>query len=430
MLPHDHEAERAVLGALLLDNNRMAEVGALLSGADFYQPGHGRIFEAIRTLVNEGRPADELTVIELARDRSPDAMQYLASLTEQVPTAANASSYAKIVRERSTQRKLINIGHDLQTLAQTESSGEAIERTTKRLFELHRGQQERRVVKAKDAAREAMKRIEAAYKNPGAITGAVSGLTELDEMLSGFQDGDLVVLGARPSMGKSALALNFVLGAAMKQKKRGLIFALEMSAVSLATRAIAELGRVSMTRMKRGGLTESDFARIARGANDFASSDVVIDETSMASIADVRSVCRQVAMDGGLGLVVVDYLQLMHAPGIDSREQQISSISRGLKQLAGELKVPILALSQLNRGLEQRKDKRPIMSDLRESGAIEQDADVIMFLYRDEVYEPETEDRGIAEIIVGKQRNGPTGTVKARFDPDIQKFDNLDSRHG
>lgn len=423
MLPHDPAAERAVLGALLLDNGKLATIAALVSSADFYLAGHGRIFEAIRELVGNGGPADEVTIAGLSND--PGALAYLTQLSEETPTAANVVSYAKIVRDKSIARRLIAIGHDLQTAAHTESPKDAIEQASKRLFDLSRSHQDRRIVHAIDVAREAMRQIESLHKNPDSQIGVRTGFTALDEVLGGFQPGDLVVLAARPAMGKTALALNLLEGSALRHKKRGLLFELEMSSSQLALRAIASTGRVSLQRIKRGTIGDGDFARIARGANDFAGTRMVIDETPTATLADVRSVARQVAMEGGLDLVVIDYLQLMSSErDRDSREREVSEISRGLKQIAKELNVPVLALSQLNRKLEERSNKRPIMSDLRESGAIEQDADVIMFLYRDEVYDETSEDRGIAEVIVAKQRNGPTDTVRLKFDLDLQRFDN------
>jgi replicative DNA helicase len=377
-------------------------------------------------LLNDGAPADELTVADAMGDTS--ATQYLVSLSECTPTAENAATYARIVRDKSLARKLVAIGHDLQTLAHTEAPKEAIEQTTRRLFELSRGSQDRRIVHAIDAARDAMKRIEHAYRNPNEITGVRTGFVLLDEMLGGLQSGDLIIIAGRPAMGKTCFVLNLLEGAAARFGKRALLFELEMSAPQLSMRAISSSGRVSLQRMKRGALGESDFARLARGSAQFAQSRLVIDETSTAALADIRSVATQVKMDGGLDLIGIDYLQLMDGNG-DNREQQIASISRGLKQIAKDLGVPVVALSQLNRKLEERKDKRPMTSDLRESGAIEQDADVILFLYRDEVYNEDSEDKGIAEIIISKQRNGPTGTVKLRFDADTQRFDNLEGEH-
>lgn len=427
MLPHDHDAERAVLGGLMLDNGKMAVVGAIIAGADFYLGSHGRLFEAVRQLLADGEPADEITVAQRVKDTG--VSEYLQKLADETPTAANIASYARIVRDKSMARRLIAIGLDLQTLARTDVPKDVIEQTSRRLFELGRAQQDRRIVHAKDAARDAMKRIEHAYRNPEETTGIRTGFTDLDELLGGLQPADLIVIAARPSMGKTALVLNLLEGAAIRHGKRGLLFELEMSSAQLSLRAVACAGRVSLQRLKRGALGEADFVKLARGANDFGQSRLVIDETPTAGLADIRSVARQAMLDGGLDLIAIDYLQLMHGEkDSDNREQEVASISRGLKQIAKELGVPVIALSQLNRRLEERKDKRPMNSDLRESGAIEQDADVIVFLYRDEVYDEDTEAKGIAELIISKQRNGPTGTVKLRFDPDNQRFDNMDRR--
>jgi replicative DNA helicase len=428
MGPHDEEAERAVLGALLLDNSKLGLIENAVTGADFYRPGHARIFEAIRMLIAEGAPADEVTVAGKAQD--PGAMAYLVELSGNTPTAANITTYARTVREKSLSRKLMAIGHELQTLAQTEAPKAAIEHTSKRLYELSNAHQDRRIVTAIDAARMAMRRIERAMRNPEDVSGVRTGFVDLDELLGGYQAGDFIVIAARPAMGKTALVLNQLEGATVRYSKRAALFELEMSAEQLGMRGIAAAGRVSMQRLKRGALGETDFARLMRGVTDFGQSKLVIDETPTATLADIRTVCRRMKLDGGLDLIAIDYLQLLR-PEKDrhNRENEVAEISRGLKQIAKELGVPVIALSQLNRDVEKRADKRPMTADLRESGAIEQDADVIMFLYRDEVYDPDTEEKGIAEIIVAKQRNGPTGTVKLRFDPDLQRFDNLEGRH-
>ncbi len=774
-LPHDDDAERAVLGALMLDNGKMAAIGSVLTGADFYFPANGKLFDAIRALVADGKPADEVTVAEHAGDDA--ATEYLMNLASACPTAENIGSYARIVRDKALARRLIAFGHDVQVMAREDAPKAVIEAASRKLFELSRGQNERRIVHSNVAAREALKRIEHAYRHPDEVTGVRTGLTELDELLGGFQPADLIVLAARPSMGKAqpldakvltpagfvtmgeikrgdlvigadghaarvvgvypqgrkqvyrvtmtdgssteccaehlwvtqtrnerrtgvagsvkdtttiretlkiergtrinhhlptvapvslgargrtllhpwlvgillsdgdlsgatvslcnpephirerfaallpagdefgcddgvsvnvrkrhrgrdrsetslalahyglggsdsftkfipdaylyatvderiallrgildadgfvttsghsveystvserlkegvtflarslggivscanrtttysyngekrtgashwrlvlrfpgglvpvssskhlrswrgesqalgrgiesielsrevecqcimldsadhlyvtddfivthntALIMNVLEGAATRYEKLGLLFELEMSEAQLSMRAIASAGRVNLQRLKRGALGEADFARLARGAHEYGQSRLVIDETAETTLADIRSVARQVAVDGGLDLIAIDYLQLLSAErDRDNREREVAEFSRGLKKIAKELNVPIIALSQLNRQLEARKDKRPMPSDLRESGAIEQDADVILFLYRDEVYDEDTEAKGIAEVICAKQRNGPTGTVKLRFDRDTQRFDNLDRR--
>jgi replicative DNA helicase len=354
-------------------------------------------------------------------------LQALASLASSVPTAANVKYYADIVRKKSTLRKLIAAATGIVTSAfETTDPDGVVDEAERAVFEVCQTKARRGITPIGEVVTEAFKRIEKLAEEKSAITGVSTGLSDLDSITSGLQASDLVIVAGRPSMGKTSFALGMGLHASVNHAKTVAVFSLEMSKEQLVMRMLCSEGRIDSARMRGGFLTEDDWPKLARAAGRLSEAPIFIDDSASASVLEVRAKCRRLFAESGLGVVIIDYLQLMRgSPNAQSREQEISEISRGLKALAKELNVPVVALSQLNRSLEQRQEKRPVLSDLRESGAIEQDADVIMFIYRDEAYNPETPDKGIAEVIVGKQRNGPIGVVKAKFFHEYTRFENL-----
>ena len=431
-MPHNIEAEQSVLGGILLDNTSLSNVAELVKVDDFYRPAHGAVFEAILKLSEKNEPADDVTVTNALREAGKlelaGGVAAITALVERIPTAANILSYSKIVREKSIARRLITAATEIVTDGY-EDAGDIdamLDKAERTIFEINDSREKKGVTHAKDIVKEAFRRIEKLYERREAITGVPTGFDELDKMTAGLQPSDLLILAARPAVGKTALALSLGANTAIRHKKAVAVFSLEMSKEQLVMRLLCSEGRIDGTRMRGGMLTENDWPRLARAAGAISESPLFIDDSGALSVLELRAKCRRLAADKSLDLIIIDYLQLMQGPaGIDSREQQISAISRGLKGLAKELNVPIIALSQLNRGVESRQDKRPMTSDLRESGAIEQDADIIMFIYRDEVYNPETTEKGVAEIIIAKQRNGPTGTVKLKFFSEYTRYENL-----
>lgn len=428
--PQDVEAERSVLGAMLLNPEALTEVASTLSPDDFYRPSHAHIYEAVVNLFEKNQPIDELTVRaqlqEMGKLEAVGGSVYLAALTDSVPTAANVTYYAKIVKNRAVARHLIS--------AATKIAGEAYEGRTdieslldgaeSSIFEVTSSRDQRAFVPIKEVVKDAFKMIEKRYERKEAITGVPTGFIDFDNMTAGLQPADLIILAGRPSMGKTALALNMAQQAAVQYKVPVAVYSLEMSKESLVMRMLCAEGRIDAHRMRGGFLKDSDWPKLARAAGALAEAPMYIDDSGALTVMEMRAKSRRLKAEKGLGMIVVDYLQLMHGRA-ESREREISEISRGLKALAKELNVPVMALSQLNRSLESRTDKRPMLSDLRESGAIEQDADVICFVYRDEYYNPDTEAKGQAELIIGKQRNGPTGTVHLRFFNEHTRFENL-----
>jgi replicative DNA helicase len=430
--PQDLDAERSVLGAMLLEKEALNEVFQSLHPDDFYRSAHSRIFEAMMGLYERSEPVDEITLTAELRHlgflENVGGAAYVASLTERVPTAANVSHYSQIVRNHSISRKLI---HAATTIAGSGyepgvSIDALLDQAESKIFEITSSRTQQDFFPLKTVVKEAFKRIEKLYEQKSAVTGVPTGFTDLDKLTSGFQPGDLIVVAGRPSMGKTALALNIAQYAAQSAKVPSAVFSLEMGREQLVMRMLCCEARIDAQRMRGGFLKDTDWPKLAQAAGTLAEAPLYIDDTGALGIFEMRAKARRLQAEKGLGLIVIDYLQLMHGPAAkEGREREIADISRGLKALAKELSVPVMALSQLNRSLESRQDKRPMLSDLRESGAIEQDADVIAFVYRDEYYNEESPDKGIAEIILGKQRNGPTGTVRLAFINEHTRFANL-----
>ena len=430
-----------MLGGLLLDNGAADRIADFLSGDHFYSDAHRLLYNAIMQLIGDNKPADVVTVAEaLGSINKLDyvgGMSYLAALVENVPTAANIRRYAEIVHERAILRRLAAAGGEIAESAfhpLGRSVREILDQAETKVFEIAehgaRGQQGFQDIRP--LLTQVVERIEFLYNrdNPSDVTGIATGFTDLDRMTSGLQEGDLIVIAGRPSMGKTSLALNIAEHIALVLKMPVAIFSMEMGATQLAMRLMGSVGRLDQQKIRTGRLTNDDWERLSGALGKLNDAPIHIDETPAMNALEVRARSRRLARQygGKLGAIVVDYLQLMQAVSDgENRATEISEISRSMKALAKELKVPVLALSQLNRSLEQRPNKRPVMSDLRESGAIEQDADVILFIYRDEVYNPDTQEKGVAEIIIGKQRNGPIGMVRLAFLGENTRFENLAS---
>ncbi len=437
--PHSIEAEQAVLGGLLLVPESWDRVADRLIERDFYRRDHQMIFRAIGELQNKSMPPDAVTLGEWFEVQGIAELvggsRYILELANTTPSAANITAYADIVREKSVLRQLIDAGTEITGDAfQTEgrSTQEILEKAEQSVFRIAeagaRGRQG--FVPVRSAVKEAFQQLQQRYETRGSVTGLPTGFTDFDEMTAGLQPSDLIILAARPSMGKTALALNMAEYAALKTKKAVAVFSMEMSASQLAFRLISSLGRINQQHLRTGDLQDEEWPRVTSAITLLSEAKIFIDDTPALSPVELRSRARRLKREHDLGLIVIDYLQLMAVPGNqENRATEISEISRGLKALAKELNVPVVALSQLNRSLEQRADKRPMMSDLRESGAIEQDADVIVFIYRDDYYNKESPDKGLAEIIIGKQRNGPTGSVKLTFLGQYTKFENYASQN-
>ncbi len=434
--PHSIDAEQSVLGGLMLAPEALDRVADRLAEGDFYRKDHRLIWRAINELANKGMPCDAVTLGDWFESNGLVEMAggagYLIELANSTPSAANITAYAEIVREKSVMRQLIDAGTSITEdgyRPEGKSVQEVLENAEQRVFHIAesgaRGKKDS--VSMRDAVRDAFRLLSERYENRGQLTGISTGFADLDTLTSGLQPSDLVIVAARPSMGKTAFALNIAETAALHDKKPVAVFSMEMSASQLAFRLISSVGLVHQQRLRNGDLEEEDWPRVSNAIAILSDAKIFIDDTPSLSPVELRSRARRLHREhGGLGLIVVDYLQLMAVPGSkENRATEISEISRSLKGLAKELNVPVMALSQLNRSLEQRADKRPMMSDLRESGAIEQDADVIMFIYRDEYYNKESADKGIAEIIIGKQRNGPTDTCKLTFRGQYTKFSNF-----
>lgn len=437
--PHSLEAESSVLGGLLMDNAIWDRIGDLLHEGDFYRYEHRLVFAAIRDLLMNSRPADVITVLEhlqgQGREQEVGGLVYLNSLAQYVPSIGNVRRYAEIVRERSILRKLISASDEIAATAfhpEGRSVSTVLDEAEQKVLRI--GEESARMKQGAfslkdDLVGEFLERIESLSENPGDITGVPTGFYDLDKRTSGLQKGDLVVLAARPSMGKTALAINIAEHAAIEEGLPVLVFSMEMGAQQLTTRIFGSLGRINQQHLRTGQLLDEEWPRLLEVGEKISNSSVSlhIDESVGIGVGEIRSSARRLARSyGGLGLVVIDYLQLITVHSNENRATAIGEVSRGLKMLAKELECPVLVLSQLNRSVESRPDKRPMMSDLRESGAIEQDADVIMFIYRDEYYTKEDcKEPGVAEIIIAKQRNGPTGTVKLTFLKEFTKFESM-----
>ena len=432
--PHSVEAEQAVIGGLLLDNRAWEDIGDRVSESDFYRGDHRLLFNAIRSLEERSQPFDAVTLSEWLEKNGQleDAggMAYIGRLAKETPTAANIVAYADIVRERSVLRQLIAVGTDIAGSGfNTEGRGsrELVENAEKRIYEIAeqdmRGRGGFRDIK--ELLTKTVEEIDYLFQAEGNITGVPTGFDKFDESTTGLHAGELIIIAGRPSMGKTTFAMNIAENAAIGHKTPVAVFSMEMPGEQLAMRMISSLGRIDQHHVRTGQLTDEDWPRITSAVHMLSEAKLFIDDTPALSPSEVRARARRIKRKHGLGLVVLDYLQLMQVPGGgENRATEISEISRGLKAMAKELNVPVIALSQLNRSLEQRTDKRPIMSDLRESGAIEQDADLIVFIYRDEVYNDDSPDKGMAEIIIAKQRNGPIGKSVLTFLGKYTKFEN------
>jgi len=433
--PHSVEAEQSVLGGLMLDNRAWDQVVDRLRESDFYKYEHRLIFKAVGHLVEQSKPVDVLTISETLRERreldQAGGEVYLFELTNNTPSAANIVAYADIVRERSILRQLLAAANDIANdafHAQGRSVTELLDAAERRVFSIsEQGARNTGPVNIKDFLAKTMDRIDTLFHSNNPITGIPTGYHDLDEKTSGLQSSDLVIIAGRPSMGKTGLAMNIAEHVAIKSRMPVLIFSMEMPGEAIVMRLLSSLCRIDQLRIRTGKLADEDWPRISSTVSMLSDAPLFIDDTPALSPAEMRARARRIAKEHGqLGLIVVDYLQLMQVPGHnENRTAEISEISRSLKSLAKELKVPVVALSQLNRGLEQRADKRPVMSDLRESGAIEQDADLIVFIYRDEVYNENSPDKGTAEIIIAKQRNGPIGKVRLTFLGQFTCFENF-----
>jgi replicative DNA helicase len=441
--PHSIEAESSVLGGLLLDNGAWDRVGDLLVDSDFYRYEHRLIYASIGGLVNATKPADVITVYEqlqgLGKAEEIGGLAYLNSLAQYVPSASNIRRYAEIVRERSILRKLVSASDEIATAAfntQGKAVDKILDEAEQKIFNIgEEGSRMKQGFQAMDSlVVQLLDRVQEMADNPNDITGVPTGFHDLDRLTSGFQAGDMIVLAARPSMGKTALAINIAEHVALHEGLPVAVFSMEMGASQLAVRIVGSIGRIDQMHLRTGKLTDDEWPRLTEAIEKLRNVSLHIDETPGLTTSELRANARRLARQcGQLGLIVVDYLQLMSVSSSMSEENRataVGEISRGLKMLAKELKCPVIALSQLSRGVESRTDKRPMMSDLRESGAIEQDADVIMFIYRDDYYNKDSKEPGVAEIIISKQRNGPTGTVKLAFVKPLTKFESLASGGG
>ena len=431
--PHSIEAEQSVVGAMLMDKDAIMTAAEMICGADFYQTAYGVIFDAIVELFNEGKPVDLVTLQNRLREKEvPEeisSLEFVRDLITAVPTSANVRYYAEIVAEKATLRKLIKMNDEITNSCYlaNEPVEAIIERTEKAVFNLVENRGGKDMVPIRQVVLNALEKIEKASKSKGTVTGIPTGFIDLDYKLSGMQPSDLVLVAARPSMGKTAFVLNIAQHVAFKQGRPLAIFSLEMSKEQLVNRLFSLESYVDAQALRTGNLKDTDWEKLIEGAGTIGASKLIIDDTPGISVSELRSKCRKYKMEHGLDMIIIDYLQLMSGSvggRSDSRQQEISEISRSLKAIARELNVPVIALSQLSRAVEQRPDHRPMLSDLRESGAIEQDADVVMFIYRDDYYHKDTEHVNEAEIIVAKQRNGPIGTVTLTWLPQYTKFAN------
>ena len=433
--PHSVEAEQAVLGGLMLDANAWDAVADVVTALDFYRRDHRLIFEAISEVAESRGSCDAVTVSEHLERRGRldevGGLAYLGTIARDTPSAANVRAYAEIIRERSILRQLVATGGEIAAAA-TDSRGrsaaELVDEAERRVFEIaERGAHGKSgFIAIRDVLPQTIDRLDLLHQSPGEIRGVPTGFTQLDRKTTGLQAGDLVVIAGRPSMGKTTLAVNIAENAAIAKGVPAAIFSMEMSAEQLTLRLISSLGRVNQTHLRTGNFTEEDWSRIQGAMSQLSGAPLYVDESPALTPTEVRARARRLKRERGLGLIVVDYLQLMQVPGTkENRATEISEISRSLKALAKELSVPVVALSQLNRAVEQRTDKKPVMSDLRESGAIEQDSDLILLIYREEVYDPNTTRRGVADIIIAKQRTGPVGEVQLTFLGEYTRFENL-----
>lgn len=432
VMPHSIEAEQSVIGAMIMDREAIVVASEIVTEEDFYSRQCGILYEAMAELNDEGKPVDLVTLQDKLKEKDvpPEVSspEYIRDLITAVPTSANIKYYANIVAEKALLRRLIKLNEEIANTCYVgkESLEVILEDTEKRVFNLVQRRNTEEFVPIRQVVMNAMDQIEKASKNKGSVTGIATGFIDLDYRTAGMQPSDLVLIAARPSMGKTAFVLNIAQHVAFKLDQTVAIFSLEMSKEQLVNRLFSLESKVDAQKLRTGNLSDGDWEKLIETAGVIGKSNLIIDDTPGISIADMRSKCRKYKLEHDLKMIIIDYLQLMSGSGRgDSRQQEISDISRSLKSLARELGVPVLALSQLSRAVEQRPDHRPMLSDLRESGAIEQDADVVMFIYRDDYYNKDTEKKGIAEIIVAKQRNGPIGTIELVWLPEYTKFANM-----
>lgn len=435
--PQNIEAEQAVLGAIFLEPSSLTMASEILIPEDFYRAAHQKIFNVMLKLNDEGKAVDLVTVTEeLAAAKlieDTGGVSYLSELAGSVPTAANIEYYARIVEEKSLLRRLIRTATEIASdgYSREDEVETLLSEAEKNILAVAQRKNAGAFHNIKDVLVRTYDNIELMHQRVGDITGIATGFAELDKMTAGFQRNDLIIVGARPSVGKTAFALNIASNVATKTGENVAIFSLEMGAEQLVMRMLCSEGNIDAQRLRTGSLTDEDWGKLTMAMGSLSNSGIFIDDTPGVRISDIRSKCRRLKQEHGLGMILIDYLQLILGSGRsgENRQQEVSEISRSLKQLARELQVPVIALSQLSRGVEQRQDKRPMMSDIRESGSIEQDADIVAFLYRDDYYDKESENKNIIEIIIAKQRNGPTGTVSLAFVKEYNKFVNLETRY-
>ena len=436
ILPHSIEAEQSVIGSMLMDKDAVIVALDMISGEDFYSKQYSILYDTMLELFNEGKEMDLVVIQDRLREKnvSPElsSLGFIKEIITTVPTSANIKYYATIVKEKSTLRKLIKLNEDIANSCYVgnDSLEEILARTEKDLFELLQSRTAKDIRPIEDIAKNVLYRIEAASRTREIVTGIPTGFIDLDYKTSGLQPSDLVLIAARPSMGKTAFVLNMVQHIAMKKELPCMIFSLEMSSEQLVQRMLAMETGIDSQKLRTGNLTDNDWDPLIRGVVDVSDSKIIIDDTPGISVGELRSKCRKVKLERGLSIVIIDYLQLMTGSSkrSENRQQEISEISRSLKALAREMEAPVVALSQLSRACETRPDHRPMLSDLRESGAIEQDADIVMFLYRDDYYHKDTEHPNEAEVIIAKQRNGPIGTVNLMWKPETTRFVNISRR--
>lgn len=435
-LPQAPDAELSLLGALLIDSDVLNKILEILQPGDFYKPAHQKIYGAVLTLFQKGEPFDVISLSNQLQTRGElediGGTPYLAKLAASVASSANVLHYAKIIREKSMLRHTIHVATDIieQGYNGCEDVELFLDGAEKNLFEISERNIRQSFSPVREIVKESFRLIEQLYENKTSVTGMPTGFKRLNELTAGFQASDLVIIAGRPSMGKTAFALNVALNAAKETGQAVAVFSLEMSKEQLVQRMLCSEARVDSSKLRGGYLRETDWPKLTKAASTLSESPLFIDDTPAISILEMRAKTRRLKKEQKLGMVVVDYLQLMRSDNSESREREVSDISRSLKALAKELKVPVVALSQLNRGVESRNEKRPQLADLRESGSIEQDADVIAFIYREEVYNRDTPEQGTAEIIIGKQRNGPIGTVKLKFFSEYTRFEELEEKYG
>ncbi len=433
VLPHSSEAEQSVIGSMIMDRDAIVAASELITGTDFYETQYSVLFETMIELFNEGKPVDLVTLQDRLKEKDVPAqvssLEFIRDLVTSVPTSANVRYYAQIVKDKAILRRMIRVTEEIANdcYLDKEKLDVILEKTEKQVFDIAQNRGAKEFTDIKEVVLRSIDSIEAAAKNQGSVTGVATGFYDLDYKTAGFQPSDLILIAARPSMGKTAFVLNIAEYVALKSNVATVVFSLEMSQDQLVKRILAMNSRVDSQAIRTGSLSGDDWASLMESARLIGNSNLVIDDTSAISVSELRAKCRKLKLEKNLGLIIIDYLQLMTgSKKAESRQQEISEISRSLKSLAREINVPVVALSQLSRAVEQRPDKRPMLSDLRESGAIEQDADVVMFIYRDDYYNRDTEEPGVSEIIIGKQRNGPVGTVKLAWQAQYTKFANLE----